>query len=170
MFLRAFSKFKFRRFYSTQPLFRILNKSSCKTYLIGCPLEKKCALIDPIASRIDGYVGLLGYYGYNLQYIIDTHRFVFCNHYLVTSSHADHKTASFELKNMIQESQIVMHKNAPAPFIDKHVDDGDVLRIGASLDLKVIHTPGHTPDSISLYGAGRVFTGDCLMIGGCGSE
>jgi rhodanese-related sulfurtransferase len=49
----------------------------------------------------------------------------------------------------------------------EHVDDGDTIRVG-ELELKVLYTPGHTPDSMSLYTGGSVFTGDVLLIGGTG--
>ena len=60
-----------------------------------------------------------------------------------------------------------MHRASPAPGVDIPVDDGDLLRIGA-LRLKVMHTPGHTPDSMCLIGADRVWTGDTLLIGATG--
>jgi len=61
----------------------------------------------------------------------------------------------------------VMHRRAPAPRIDVHVDDNQHLRVG-EIDLLMRHTPGHTPDSISICCDGRVFTGDTLLIHGTG--
>jgi rhodanese-related sulfurtransferase len=60
-----------------------------------------------------------------------------------------------------------MHRRAPAPRVDLHLEDGDHLLVG-DVDLKVFHTPGHTPDSMSLWAGGRIFTGDTLMIGATG--
>ena len=62
---------------------------------------------------------------------------------------------------------MVMHRRAPAPRVDTHVDEGDRLTVGG-LNLQVLYTPGHTPDGVSLSVADRVFTGDTLMIGGTG--
>jgi glyoxylase-like metal-dependent hydrolase (beta-lactamase superfamily II) len=50
---------------------------------------------------------------------------------------------------------------------DLDVDDGDALRIGG-LEVKILHTPGHTEDSICLYDGKHLFTGDVLLIGSCG--
>jgi len=63
--------------------------------------------------------------------------------------------------------RVVMHRRAPAPRVDTHVDEGDRLTVGG-LNLQVLYTPGHTPDGVSLSVADRVFTGDTLMIGGTG--
>jgi rhodanese-related sulfurtransferase len=60
-----------------------------------------------------------------------------------------------------------MHRKAPAPRVDVHVEDGEMLVVG-DVEFRVLHTPGHTPDSISLYVGDRVLTGDTLLIGGTG--
>ena len=60
-----------------------------------------------------------------------------------------------------------MERHAPAPHVALHVTTGDVIQVG-DLRLKVFHTPGHTPDGMSLAVDGRVFTGDTLLIGGTG--
>jgi len=60
-----------------------------------------------------------------------------------------------------------MHRNAPAPRVDRHVADGDTLALG-SLTLRFLATPGHTPDSVSIVVDGTVFTGDTLLIRGTG--
>ena len=60
-----------------------------------------------------------------------------------------------------------MHRRSPAPFVDLRVEDGETLIVG-KLRLRVIETPGHTDDSMSLRLADRVLTGDTLLIGGTG--
>jgi sulfur dioxygenase len=60
-----------------------------------------------------------------------------------------------------------MHRRAPVPAVTDHVEHGDTIDAG-DIRLKVLHTPGHTPDSISLYSGDRVYTGDVLLIGGTG--
>ncbi|HYA34744.1 MAG TPA: MBL fold metallo-hydrolase, partial [Candidatus Binataceae bacterium] len=67
----------------------------------------------------------------------------------------------------ITGAQLVMHRKAPSPHVNRHVEDGERLRCG-SLELEILHTPGHTPDSISVHVADRVFTGDALLIHGTG--
>jgi rhodanese-related sulfurtransferase len=60
-----------------------------------------------------------------------------------------------------------MHRLASAPFADIRVDDGDLLLVG-ELRIRVLHTPGHTDDSVCLVLPDRVLTGDTLLIGGTG--
>ena len=57
-------------------------------------------------------------------------------------------------------------KGSPVP--DVLLKDNDFIQIGASINLRVIHTPGHTPGSIGLYSDGHVFTGDTLFVGAVG--
>jgi glyoxylase-like metal-dependent hydrolase (beta-lactamase superfamily II)/rhodanese-related sulfurtransferase len=135
-------------------LFRELNRGKCKTYLLACENTHKAALIDPIKDKVDRYLAMLAYYGCTLDAIIDTH------------THADHRTASWELHDLTG-APVIMHRRAPAPHVDIHVEDGQSIPIG-DLRIRVFHTPGHTPDSISLYTTNRVFTGDTLLIHGTG--
>jgi sulfur dioxygenase len=135
-------------------LFRELNRSKCKTYLLGCERTCKAALIDPVKDRVDRYLAVLAYCGYKLDAIIDTH------------THADHRTASWELHDLTG-APVVMHRRAPAPHVDIHVEDGQAISVG-DVVVKVLYTPGHTPDGISLYAGDRVFTGDTLLIHGTG--
>jgi len=135
-------------------LFRELNRSQCKTYLVACEETRQAALIDPVRERVDRYLAMLAYFGLRLEYAIDTH------------THADHRTGTWELHELVG-ALVVMHKRAPAPHVTIHVDHGQQLAVG-KLVLDVIHTPGHTPDSLSIYVAGHVFTGDTLLIHGTG--
>ena len=135
-------------------LFQELNRGNCKTYLIGCETTRRAALVDPLRERVDRYLAFLAYHGYRLDLAIDTH------------THADHRTATFELRDLTG-ARTVMHKRAPAPKIDVHVDDGDRLAVG-TLELRVLSTPGHSADAVSLYAGDRVLTGDCLLVHGTG--
>jgi sulfur dioxygenase len=131
-----------------------VNRGKCKTYLLTCDQTRKAVLIDPIKEKVDRYLATLAYYGCTLDAVIDTH------------THADHRTASWELHDLTGAA-VVMHRRAPAPHVDVHVEDGQTIPVG-TLNLRVFHTPGHTPDSMSLYTADRVFTGDTLLIHGTG--
>src|SRR3990172_2065399 len=135
-------------------LFHELNCGKCKTYLIACENSHKAALIDPVKEKVDRYLATLAYYGCTLDAVIDTH------------THADHRTASFEL-NGLTGAKVIMHRRAPAPHVDIHVEDGQRHTIG-DIELQVLYTPGHTPDRMSLYTGDRVFTGDTLLIRGTG--
>jgi sulfur dioxygenase len=83
-----------------------------------------------------------------------------------THTHADHRSGAAELAELTGAT-VVMHRRSPNPHVDRHVADGDELKVG-ELKLRVLHTPGHTPDSISIFAGDRVFTGDVLLIHGTG--
>jgi sulfur dioxygenase len=131
-------------------LFHELNRGNCKTYLVGCERTRKALLIDPIKDRVDRYIAMLAYHRVELEYVVDTH------------THADHRSGAWELRDLTG-ARAVMHKRAPAPRVDVHLEGGDHLRVG-DVDLTALYTPGHTPDSISLFAEDRVFTGDTLLI------
>ncbi|HEY6395324.1 MAG TPA: MBL fold metallo-hydrolase [Candidatus Binataceae bacterium] len=135
-------------------LYRELNRGKCKTYLIVSEQSGKAAVIDPLRDRIDRYLAVLAYHGWRLDMIIDTH------------THADHRSGAFDLAQLA-DAPVAMHRLAPAPHVNIHVEDGQLLKIGEH-EIRVLHTPGHTPDSISLLAQDRVFTGDVLFIHGTG--
>lgn len=134
--------------------FREVNHESCKTYLALSEAHHAAALIDPLRQRVDRYLALLAYYGCKLELIIDTH------------THADHRSGAIELAEFTG-APVVMHRRAPTPHVNIHVDDGQVLSVG-DIELRVIYTPGHAPDAVSLYTGDRVFTGDVLLVHGTG--
>ncbi|MBI4195690.1 MAG: MBL fold metallo-hydrolase [Betaproteobacteria bacterium] len=131
-----------------------LNRGKCKTYLVACERTRKAVLIDPLRDKISRYLGFLAYHRLQLDAIVDTH------------THADHPTGSFQLRDLAQ-TRLIMHRRAPVPAVDEHVEHGDRIIVGEA-SVEVLYTPGHTPDSISLYAGDRVFTGDVLLIGGTG--
>ena len=133
---------------------RELNRGKCKTYLVACERTRKAALIDPVRDKVERYLAMLAYLDLSLDAVIDTH------------THADHRTASFDLRDLTG-ARTIMHELAPAPQVDVHVEDGQTIAIG-DVTLRVFSTPGHTPDSISLLAEDRVFTGDTLLIRGTG--
>lgn len=135
-------------------IFRELNHGKCKTYLAISETSRRAAVIDPLHDKIERYLAVLAYHGWRLDLIIDTH------------THADHRSGAMELGELAG-APIVMHRLAPAPHVSIHVEDGQALKVGEE-ELRVLDTPGHTPDSISLLAKDRVFTGDVLFIHGTG--
>jgi sulfur dioxygenase len=135
-------------------LFRELNRGKCKTYLVACEKTRRAMLIDPVKGCAERYLAVLAYERLTLDALIDTH------------THADHPTGAFLLKDLT-DARLIMHRRAPVPVATQHVEDGDTIEVG-DLALRVLYTPGHTPDSMSLYAGDRVFTGDVLLIGGTG--
>jgi glyoxylase-like metal-dependent hydrolase (beta-lactamase superfamily II) len=126
----------------------------CMSYLIGC--QKTCAaiLVDPELSKLERYLALTASHGLRLQYVLDTH------------THADHFSAAHPLAQRLGIPS-VMHRLSPAPFVDLRVEDGETLIVG-ELRLGILHTPGHTRDSICLTLPGHVLTGDTLLLGATG--
>ncbi len=135
-------------------IFEQVATGGCQSYLIGCAESCTAALIDPETGQVDRYTALAARHGLRVRYLIDTH------------THADHFSAT-KLMGAQLGAQVVMHRASPAPMVDMKVDDGDMLVLG-KLNLQVMHTPGHTRDSMSLVVNDRVFTGDALLIGGTG--
>jgi glyoxylase-like metal-dependent hydrolase (beta-lactamase superfamily II)/rhodanese-related sulfurtransferase len=135
-------------------IFEQVATGGCQSYLIGCADSCVGALIDPEVRRIDRYKALAAQHGVRIQYIIDTH------------THADHFSASKPLSEMLHVP-VIAHRLSPAPYVSMHVDEGDVIKIGG-IRLTVLHTPGHTKDSMALVASDRVFTGDTLLIGATG--
>jgi hydroxyacylglutathione hydrolase len=84
---------------------------------------------------------------------------------VATHEHFDHVTTLSELASKL-DAKVVAHVNSPNEC-DMRVKDGDRLKLGGST-VKVMHTPGHTEDSICLYDGREVFTGDMLFVGTIG--
>lgn len=134
--------------------FQQIADGGCQSYVIGCTDSCTAAVIDPALGQIDRYVGIANREALRIRYLVETH------------THADHFSAARQLREQLGAA-VVMHRNSPAPHVDMHVEDGHLLAIG-NLRLRVIHTPGHTRDSMCLHVEDRVFTGDTLLIGGTG--
>ncbi|MDD5577650.1 MAG: MBL fold metallo-hydrolase [Methylobacter sp.] len=124
------------------------------TYLIADPVSKEAVLIDPVNTQLDAYIALLEDQGLRLKYTLETH------------VHADHITASGLLRQRLGAATAVSQL-CGAETADIQIQDGDVFEFGGE-QIKVIATPGHTRGSLSFLWRDRVFTGDSLLIGGCG--
>jgi len=125
------------------------------TYLIADPVSKEAVFIDPVNTHIDDYIALLEKHGLQLKYSLETH------------VHADHITASGLLRQRLG-AQTAVSQLCGAETADVQIQDGDIFKLGADEQIKVIAAPGHTRGSISFLWRDRVFTGDSLLIGGCG--
>jgi hydroxyacylglutathione hydrolase len=140
-------------------------------YLLGDTSTGEALVIDP-AANIDGIIAQADQNKVKIQYIVNTH------------GHVDHIAGNLDMKNktgakiIIHESDAEMLTSTPAmilkmfgakqsPTADRTVRDGDIISVGG-ISLKVLHTPGHSPGSMSLYTEGYVFTGDTLFVGGVG--
>ena len=134
--------------------FEQIRSAGCLSYILGCAKEKVCIVIDPELDKAEDYVGLAKFLGSTIVYAIDTH------------THADHNSACKIMRERFGV-KVIMHRAAEAPYVDIRVEDGQEICFGRQ-SLKVIHTPGHTQDATCLLFKDRIFTGDTLLIGGCG--
>lgn len=131
-------------------------KSSTYTYLLASIQSKEAIIIDPVLSEIEHYLDIINKQGFNLLYILETH------------IHADHVTAASKLREKTKAKSIV-HKNAHISCADILITDGCVIRFG-EYKIEARYTPGHTDACTSYYieEEGIIFTGDTLLINGCG--
>ncbi len=125
---------------------------SCYSYILSSSGD--AVVIDGHISLLEEYSGYLNKNKLVLKLVIDTH------------THADHFSLAAILKKNFK-AEVIMHEKAISSVASNRVKEGDEIKIGESA-FKVIYTPGHTDDAISLYGEGRLFTGDVLLIGSVG--
>lgn len=122
------------------------------SYVIADEATKEAAVVDP-SFNAETITKILKEQGFQLKFIINTHE------------HGDHTAGNQDLQKVFN-AKIAAHKRSK---INKQIslEDGDTLRLGKTT-IKVIHTPGHTPDSICLLINGKLLTGDTLFVGECG--
>jgi glyoxylase-like metal-dependent hydrolase (beta-lactamase superfamily II) len=128
--------------------------SSTYTYLLACEQTRQAVLIDPVIASMDRDMGTLHELGLTLAYTLDTH------------IHADHITGALELKNKTG-CRIAAPAIDQLPCVDVGIEEGKPLTVGG-LSLQGLHTPGHTDGHFAYLLGDRVFTGDALLIDGCG--
>ena len=122
--------------------------------MLGCPDTGEAILVDPVVNSMDRDLQVLQGLGLRLAYTLDTH------------IHADHITAALELQKRTG-SRIAAPAFDRLPCADFGVEEGRPLQVG-SIAVQGLHTPGHTDGHFAYVVGGRVFTGDALLIDGCG--
>jgi glyoxylase-like metal-dependent hydrolase (beta-lactamase superfamily II) len=128
-------------------------ESSTYTYLVADPDAGVAALIDPVIEQIDRDLALVRELGLRLEMVLETH------------VHADHVTAAGQIRERTGAKTIASSRGAPC--IDTHVEGGETVRLGG-LTIEVLATPGHTDDGLTYRIGNQVFTGDTLLVRGCG--
>lgn len=129
-------------------------ETSTFTYLLACEVTRQAVLIDTVISELDSYLTELQDKNLKLIYTLETH------------VHADHITAADLLRKRLGSKSII-YKDAGAKCGDILVTDNTQINVG-SLHIEVRHTPGHTNGCVSYVIDNLVFTGDALLINGCG--
>ncbi|HWO08800.1 MAG TPA: MBL fold metallo-hydrolase [Polyangiaceae bacterium] len=137
-------------------LFRQLLDAGSRTftYLVASRRGGQAVLIDPVHEHVGLYLRLLEALDLRLAFAIDTHL------------HHDHQSA---LPALLEQTDCItaMGRESRAPGVVRLLRDGERLDLG-SLQLEVLHTPGHSDDSYCYVMDDRVFTGDTLLIRGTG--
>lgn len=129
-------------------------ESSTFSYLVWDNSTREAALIDPVQSQVHRDIQLIRELRLILKYTLETH------------VHADHVTGSGVLRQKLN-SIVVVHEDSQTKCADVQIKGGDFIPLGTKR-INVINTPGHTNSDISYLVNGAVFTGDSLLIRGCG--
>ena len=122
------------------------------TYILEDESTGEGIIIDP-SWDLDKIEQVIKRNDLKIKYIVNTHH------------HFDH-TLGNEAMTKLTNAKIIQHQVSELKF-DIAVTDGDKITFGNS-ELLVIHTPGHSKDSICLVGDGKIFSGDTLFVGNCG--
>ena len=142
---------------------QVINEDSgCLSYLIGCGDAGQAVVVDPGRDRVNEYLRFARKKGLRIAHILETH------------THADHISGNRDLA-AATEAPIHVHQSAGVAFDHEDLRDASTLRVG-NVELRVAHTPGHTPDSISVFVIDHsrgpepwfVLTGDLLFVGSVG--
>jgi hydroxyacylglutathione hydrolase len=131
---------------------------STNCYVIGCEETREAAVIDPgmeSKAEAEPIMDFIKQNSLQIRYIINTH------------GHPDHVAGNTFMKEATGAPILIHESNSEHVQADRKLHDGDTLQVG-TLKLKVLHTPGHTPDGISLLVDNTVFTGDTLFAGSIG--
>jgi hydroxyacylglutathione hydrolase len=123
------------------------------TYLLIDNKNKNSIIVDP-SWNLEIIFDYLDKHQLKNQFVINTH------------SHFDHVIGNDKVAEATG-AKIIQHKNSPLKK-DMQIEDGQVMAFGES-SIKIIHTPGHSKDSICLIiDSNSILTGDTLFVGSCG--
>ncbi len=133
----------------------------CLSYVIGCPAAGEMIVVDP-KRDVQDYLDISREEGMKIRHVIDTH------------VHADHVSGAQELKSKTG-CDIMLYETSPVKYEFTPLKENMKLEVG-NAGIKVLHTPGHTPDSLSLlvtdFSRGKepwiLLTGDVLFVGDIG--
>jgi hydroxyacylglutathione hydrolase len=136
-------------------------RCGCASYLIASRQSHEAAIVDP-SIETEQYLPLLQERGFTLRYVIDTH------------VHADHVSGARRLAAE-HGAELCLHESAKVTYQFRGLTNGEELQLG-QLRLRIIHTPGHRPELMSVLvinpprspEPSMVLTGDSLLVGDVG--
>lgn len=137
-----------------QPIQLFDTASSTYTYVLFDPATREALIIDPVDTQIQRDLEVLRKHQLTLVWALETH------------AHADHITSAWQLAELAG-AKTAAPAGCGIATASVQLEDGDTLMFGSE-QIRAIHTPGHTAGSMSFLWHGHVFTGDTLLIGGCG--
>lgn len=143
-----------------RPFYRF--DTGCAAYVFGCGGQGLACVVDPHEDDVEAYVEFATSKGMRITHVFDTH------------VHADHRSGARELVERTG-ARYLLQRAANVTFPFEPVDDGDVVELGNTV-IRVLHTPGHTPESVCLVVSDLrrgpepwfVCTGDTLFVGAVG--
>lgn len=124
------------------------------TYLLWDEETKEAAIIDSVKEQFNRDVKYINDLGLTLKYALETH------------VHADHITAAGPLREEFG-ALTAIHIDGGAKCADIQIQEGNEFKLGEQV-IKALHTPGHTSGDVTYAIEGALFTGDALLIRGCG--
>ncbi len=144
----------FRPFYAFE--------TGCASYLFGCGGLGICAVVDPLEKNVDAYIAFAEAKEMRITHVFETH------------VHADHRSGGRALAEHTGAAYC-LHRSAKVDFPFEPLDDGQKVDLG-NVQVKVLHTPGHTPESVCYVVTDLrrgpepwfVLTGDTLFTGAVG--
>ena len=129
-------------------------KSSTYTYIVSSGQGREALIIDPVIENVTEYINVLKKLDLKLVKVIDTH------------IHADHITGASALRDQTK-CVTIMGDCTPADTVEIKVKDEEIIKLD-QLEIKALHTPGHTSDSFSFLMNNYLFSGDTLLINSTG--
>ncbi|MGI4718067.1 MAG: MBL fold metallo-hydrolase [Janthinobacterium lividum] len=130
-------------------------ESSTYTYILTAPDSSDAAIIDPVDRHVERDLAHLNRLGLRLTHVLETH------------AHADHVTSAGRLR-LLTGAKACVPSGCGIPPAEVQLEDGDLVRFGEREHIAVIHTPGHTAGSMCYLWRGNLFSGDTLLVDGCG--
>ncbi|CAN5392530.1 MBL fold metallo-hydrolase [soil metagenome] len=130
-------------------------QSSTFTYILCVPGSREAVIIDPVDQHCARDLLHLQRLDLSLVYILETH------------AHADHVTSAGMLRDLTG-AKAAVPSGCGIPSAELQLEDGDVVQFANGEKIEVLHTPGHTAGSMCFLWRGNLFSGDTLLINGCG--